>query len=67
MIRSVSFNVLTHFFQFNKLKILRQPGYLIFFKLNHFLQCKDIQQVHLTRSALYEHKLSELGSLSRVT
>jgi len=34
MIRSLSFIVLTHFFQFNELKILRQPGYLLFFKLN---------------------------------
>jgi len=30
MIKSISFIVLTHFFQFNQLKILRQPGYLIF-------------------------------------
>jgi len=29
----ISFIALTHFFQFNQLKILRQPGYLIF-KLN---------------------------------
>jgi len=34
MIKSLSFIVLTHFFQFNELKILRQPGYLLF-KLNH--------------------------------
>jgi len=26
----VSDDVLTHFFQFNQLKILRQPGYLLF-------------------------------------
>jgi len=32
MIKSVSFIVLTQFFNFNELKILRQPGY--FFKLN---------------------------------
>jgi len=32
MIKSFFFNVLTHFFQFNELKILRQPGYLL--KLN---------------------------------
>jgi len=31
MIKSLSFIVLTHFFQFNELKIARQPGY---FKLN---------------------------------
>jgi len=31
MIKSFSLIVLTHFFQFNELKILRQPG----FKLNH--------------------------------
>jgi len=30
MIKSISFIVLTQFFQFNQLKILRQPGYLIF-------------------------------------
>jgi len=30
MIKSISFIVLTHFFQFNELKILRQPGYLLF-------------------------------------
>jgi len=30
MIKSISFIVLTHFFQFNQLNILRQPGYLIF-------------------------------------
>jgi len=30
MIKSFSFIVLTHFFQFNELKILRQPGYLLF-------------------------------------
>jgi len=29
MIKSISFIVLTHFFQFNQLKI-RQPGYLLF-------------------------------------
>jgi len=30
MIKSFSFIVLAHFFRFNQLKILRQPGYLIF-------------------------------------
>jgi len=30
MIKSFSFIVLTHFFQFNELKILKQPGYLVF-------------------------------------
>jgi len=29
MIKLISFIVLTHFFQFNQLKILRQPGYLL--------------------------------------
>jgi len=29
MIKSFSFVVLTHFFQFNQLEILRQPGYLL--------------------------------------
>jgi len=41
MIKLISFVVLAHFFQFNQLKILRQPGYLAyFFKLNqqYFLQ-----------------------------
>jgi len=32
MIKSISI-LLSHFFQFNQLKILRQPGYLLF-KLN---------------------------------
>jgi len=31
MIKSISFIVLTHFFQFNQLKILMQPGYLFFY------------------------------------
>jgi len=30
MIESFSFIVLTHFFNFNELKILRQPGCLLF-------------------------------------
>jgi len=30
MIKLISFILLTHFFQFNELKILRQPGYLLF-------------------------------------
>jgi len=30
MIKSISFIVLTQFFNFNELKILRQPGYLFF-------------------------------------
>jgi len=34
MVKLISFIVLTHFFQFNELKILMQPGYLLF-KLNH--------------------------------
>jgi len=34
MIKSIFFIVLTQFFHFNELKILRQPGYLIFIKLN---------------------------------
>jgi len=35
MFKSIYFIVLTHFFQFNQLKILRQPGYFnFFFKLN---------------------------------
>jgi len=33
MIKSISFILLTKFFHFNELKILRQPGYK-FFKLN---------------------------------
>jgi len=40
VIKSISFIVLTHFFQFNQLKILMQAGYLLF-KLNQqfILQC----------------------------
>jgi len=34
VIKLISFFVLTHFFHVNELKILRQPGYLYFFKLN---------------------------------
>jgi len=34
VVKSFSFIVLTHFFQFNELKFLKQPGYLLF-KLNH--------------------------------
>jgi len=34
MIKLISFIVLTHFVQFNQLKITRQPGYLLF-KLNN--------------------------------
>jgi len=30
MVKWISFIVLTHFFQSNELKILRQPGYLLF-------------------------------------
>jgi len=30
VIKSISFIVLTHFIHFNELKILRQPGYLLF-------------------------------------
>jgi len=30
MVKLISFIVLTRFFQFNQLKILRQPGYLLF-------------------------------------
>jgi len=30
MIKSISFIVFTHFFHFDQLKILRQPGHLIF-------------------------------------
>jgi len=30
MIKFITFIELTHFFQFNQLKILRQPGYLLF-------------------------------------
>jgi len=29
MVKLISFSVLTHFFQFNELKMLRQPGYLL--------------------------------------
>jgi len=41
MIKSFSFILLTKFFQFNELKILRQPGYFLFLSqtINIFLQC----------------------------
>jgi len=35
MIKSFSFIVLTHFFQFNELKIFKVTRLLTFFKLNH--------------------------------
>jgi len=38
MIKSISFIVLTQFFNFNELKILRQPGYF-FLKLNQQMCC----------------------------
>jgi len=43
MIKFISFIVLTQFFHSNELKILRQPGYLFFFKLNqqYFLGCPN--------------------------
>jgi len=34
MVKLISFIELTHFFQFNQLKILRQPKITYFFKLN---------------------------------
>jgi len=37
MVKLISFIVLTHFFQFNQLKILRQHRLLTFFKLNSVL------------------------------
>jgi len=30
MVKLISFIVFTHYFQFNELTILRQPGYLLF-------------------------------------
>jgi len=39
VIKSISFIVLTQFFHFSELKILRQPGYFIFFKLNQQYFC----------------------------
>jgi len=48
MIKSISFIGLTYFFQFNQLKILRQPGYLLFFsKTNNFffLQCDNHDEI----------------------
>jgi len=36
IVKLIYFIVLTHFFQFNQLKILRQPGYLLF-KLNQYI------------------------------
>jgi len=47
MINSISFIVLTHFFQFNQLKILRQPGYLFFqVKPTIFFYSKGSLAVH---------------------
>jgi len=48
MLKSITFIVLTTFFQFNELKILRQPG--SFFKLNqkYFFTVQDMI-VHLGR------------------
>jgi len=41
MSKAISFIVLTKFFHFNELKILRQPGYFIFLVNQQiFLQCK---------------------------
>jgi len=45
MVKSISFIALTQFFNFNELKVLRQPGYFIFLQLNqqYFLQgCMEI-------------------------
>jgi len=40
MVKLISFIVLTHFFQFNELKILRQPGYLLF--LSYFFTVQHV-------------------------
>jgi len=49
-IKSISFIVLTQFFHFNELNILRQTRLLHFFKLNqqYFLQCnyKNMYVLH---------------------
>jgi len=42
MIKSISYIVSTHFFYFDELKILRQPGYLLY-----FLQCTQCNHICL--------------------
>jgi len=41
MIKSISFIILTQFFHFNDLKILRQSDFFIFFKLNQIFFTVD--------------------------
>jgi len=56
MVKSISFIVLTHFFHFNELKILRQPGYLI--KTNNIF-CNTVNTVVLlnifVKTTLYKN------------
>jgi len=49
MVKLISFIVLTHVFQFNQLKILSQPGYLLF-KLNSVLTAYILSMKHLLLS-----------------
>jgi len=39
MVKSISFIALTQFFNFNELKVLRQPGYFIFFTVKPTIFC----------------------------
>jgi len=55
MIKLISFIVLTHFFQFNHLKILRQPGYLLF-KLNQ----QYFYTVHVVEKLLVVCRMSKV-------
>jgi len=48
MIKSIFFTVLTKFFHFNELKILRQQGYLFFLGLtNNVYICEPLKPFHL--------------------
>jgi len=57
MIKSISFIVLTPFFLFNELKILRQPGYFIFQvkPTTFFLQCTKGQIVFVDVFPLFPY------------
>jgi len=57
MIKSISFIVLTNFFQFNELKILRQPGCLLFLvKPSIFFYSASLEGFCLSNT-LIEHRV----------
>jgi len=77
MINSISLIVLTHFFQFNQLKILRQPGYLVkpaifFLQWGVQLHYKIMKDYGLTCSTCWttqkelRHQRAILHSMSRL-